>query len=413
MSMPLEWRDMRLKDIFTSVRNGVWGDDPDDDSDVYCARGTDFDRVSSRISDSKMPRRSVPLTVLREHQLQRGDLVLEKSGGSEEQPVGSVALFDLPMRVVCSNFNARLRVDFAADSRFVCYLMNSLYWKGFTRQFIKQTTGIQNLDADALLAQHCVIPMLDEQRRIADFLDAETARIDQLSALQAAVRTSLHSRVVAQLDTKADELTKAYGAIPFRRMIWSIEQGSSPQCDNFAADPDAWGVLKVSAVKNGAFLENENKQLPNDIQPEPRYEIKHGDLLITRANTPQLVGAAAVADSPRPKLMLCDKIFRVVTTKDLIPEFLILISLTTKVRDMCAEASHGTSQSMTNLKTDEIKSWPIPSVPTEVQRAVVAEISASREHSQRLTDAIDRQLAVLAERRQALITAAVTGGITV
>jgi type I restriction enzyme, S subunit len=407
------WHDTRLKNLFTSVRNGVWGDEPDEATDVYCARGTDFDRLTGTISDVKMPQRSVAPAALREHQLQRGDLVLEKSGGSEDQPVGSVALFDLPIRAVCSNFNARLQVDHLADSRFVCYLMNGLYWGGFTRQFVKQTTGIQNLDAEALLSQHCRIPPLNEQRRIADFLDAETARIYRLAELQNAVRTTVQARMIAQLDIKFDELTEEYGAMPFRRSIRAIEQGLSPQCDNFPAGPDDWGVLKVSAVKNGVFFEEENKQLPAYIQPEARYEVKQGDLLITRANTPQLVGAVAVAQSPRGKLMLCDKIFRVVTTKELMPQFLVLVSLSTKIRDMCAEASHGTSQSMANLKTEEIKSWPIPQAPVDVQRAVVAGLSAGRTHTKALTDAIDNQLAVLAERRQALITATVTGRITV
>ena len=111
--------------------------------------------------------------------------------------------------------------------------------------------------------------------------------------------------------------------------------------------------------------------------------------------------------------MLCDKIFRVATTADLLPEFLVLMSLSTRIRDMCAEASHGTSQSMANLKTEEIKRWPVPAVPFQMQRAVIEELSEARGHAAILTDAIDRQLSILAERRQALITAAVTGGISV
>jgi type I restriction enzyme S subunit len=256
-------------------------------------------------------------------------------------------------------------------------------------------------------------PPTEEQHRIADFLDAETARIDRLSTLQGAVRASIEARTTAQLDLKIDEVAERYGMLPFRRMIWSVEQGVSPQCDNFPAAPEDWGVLKVSAVKNGTFFEGENKQLPASIQPESRYEIKSGDLLITRANTPQLVGAAAVADSPRPKLMLCDKIFRVVTTDDLLPDFLVLASLGTRIRAMCAETSHGTSQSMANLKTEEVKRWPIPAAPVPVQRAVIAELDTAREHAATLVEAIDRQLAVLAERRRALITAAVTGQIDV
>jgi len=327
--------------------------------------------------------------------------------------VGSVALFDLTVDTVCSNFNARMQVATSYDPRYVCYLMNSLYSSGFTRQFVNQTTGIQNLDAEVLLAQPCTVPPLDEQRRIADFLDAETARIDRAFSLQTSVRLAVRARAVAELDLRMDRLGATYGTLPFRRMIRSVEQGVSPQCENAPADADSWGVLKVSAVKNGFFFEDENKQLPAEIEPEPRYEVRAGDLLITRANTPQLVGAAAVATSPRSKLMICDKIFRIAVTKDLLPDFLVLVSQSTKIRDICAEASHGTSQSMANLKTEEIKSWPVPRVPIQVQSSVVEELGASRTHSDALIAAINRQLALLTERRQALITAAVTGEIDV
>ena len=298
--------------------------------------------------------------------------------------------------------------------RYLHYLLLSTpYLAELTRLSKFMPPSQFDIPWDTLRTLPLLRPPLHKQRHIAEFLDAEVDRIDQLTVLQQTVRSSVEARTLAHLDLKIDELTDKYGTISFRRMIWSVEQGVSPQCDNFAASPETWGVLKVSAVKHGTFFQEENKQLPADIQPERRYEIKSGDLLITRANTPQLVGATAVAESPRPKLMLCDKIFRVVTTSDLLPEFLVLVSLGTKIRVMCAEASHGTSQSMANLKTEEIKQWPIPAVPIAIQRAFIAELSAAREHAATLVEAIDTQLALLAERRKALITAAVTGGISV
>jgi type I restriction enzyme S subunit len=340
--------------------------------------------------------------------IRKGDLVVHSMDGF----AGAIGISDSDGKA--SPVVHAYTVTAGADARFIAYFLRAMAKSGYIESLAK---GIRerstSFDAATLANLQLPCPPLDEQRRIANFLDAETARIDLLAALQSSVRATVQARDKAQLDLRFDELTNAYSSMPFRRLIWSIEQGISPQCDNFPAGPEDWGVLKVSAVKNGTFFEEENKQLPADIEPEARYEVKQGDLLITRANTPQLVGAAAVAESPRQKLMLCDKIFRVTTTRGLMPEFLVLASLSTKIRDMCAEASHGTSQSMANLKTEEIKSWPIPKAPINAQCAVVAELSAAREHTKSLTDAIDRQLATLAERRQALITAAATGGITV
>lgn len=401
----MSWTTTRLKYV-ARVGYGL-GQPPElSESGIPILRATNITR-GRLTSDGLIFAAKADLPLSRAPLLRQGEILVVRSGAYTgdsaivtDQWAGSAPGYDLRVSPV------------NAHPHYLAYCMLS---RPLLDQIdlAKARAAQPHLNAEDLGMATVELPPLDEQRRVAEFLDAETARIDQLAELQNAVRITVQARVVAQLDIKADELATVYGAAPFRRMIWSIEQGTSPQCDNFAAGPEDWGVLKVSAVKNGTFFEDENKQLPADVAPERRYEIKPGDLLITRANTPQLVGAAAVAGSPRQKLILCDKIFRIVTTKDLMPEFLVLMSLSTKIRDMCAEASHGTSQSMANLKTEEIKSWPIPQASIDVQRRVVAELSAAREQARALTNAIDHQLKVLAERRQALITAAVTGGITV
>lgn len=345
---------------------------------------------------------------------ERGDIVLNRMRAFQ----GAIGLSH--QRGIVSPDYLVLRPSSNTDPRYLHHLFRSSWFVG---EMVSRLRGIGNTENGSVRTPRINpedfgeivvdFPSFEVQRRIADFLDAETARIDQLAMLQRAVLSSVEARTLAQLDLKVDELTAEYGALPFRRRIWSIEQGVSPQCDNFPAGPDDWGVLKVSAVKNGGFFEDENKQLPTHFEPDPRYEIKDGDLLVTRANTPKLVGAATVADSPRPKLMLCDKIFRIKATSELLPKFLLLVSLGTRIRDMCAEASHGTSQSMANLKTEEIKRWPIPAAPVPIQRTAIKELSAAIDHADELTSAIDKQLALLAERKQALITAAVTGQIDV
>lgn len=257
------------------------------------------------------------------------------------------------------------------------------------------------------------MPSIEEQRRIADFLDLETARIAKMEFLQRAVLARVGERDQAFLDFELNQLTDEFGVITLRRAIRRIEQGVSPQCDNFPASEDEWGVLKVSSVKYGRFWSDENKRLPPGLLPERRYEVKYGDLLVTRANTPALVGAAAVVSGVRSKLMLCDKIFRIDVLPDLDRQFVVLASRGTKIRDLCGAASHGTSQSMTNLKVEEIKEWPIPNAGLAEQREVVKKVAEQQAVTDSLRSRINRQLELLAERRQALITAAVTGRIDV
>ena len=78
------------------------------------------------------------------------------------------------------------------------------------------------------------------------------------------------------------------------RLIHSIDQGSSPLCHNQPAALNRWGFLKVGAVNGGVFREEQNKALPDEIEPFEHHIIKIGDVLISRANTRELLGNAAL-----------------------------------------------------------------------------------------------------------------------
>jgi type I restriction enzyme, S subunit len=192
-----------------------------------------------------------------------------------------------------------------------------------------------------------------------------------------------------------------------------VEQGFRPQCDNVPAVDGEWGVLKVSAVRAGSWCPRENKRLPESIAPESRYKINRGDVLITRANTPALVGAVVVVDADHSRLLLCDKIFRVRLRDCMGPGFVGLAARGPRIRNLCRSASHGTSQSMANLRIDEIKEWPIPAIDLPLQRQVVAQVYNVQDKAIRLESLLESEISLLAECREALITAAVTGKIDV
>ncbi|MEV6307402.1 restriction endonuclease subunit S [Streptomyces sp. NPDC051840] len=253
------------------------------------------------------------------------------------------------------------------------------------------------------------LPPLEEQRRIADFLDSETARIDRLAELQRKMAVGLNEREAAQLDIDIDDLISRAGTVPLRRFIWSVDQGSSPQCEAVPASEDEWGVLKVSCLRPGVFDPRENKRLPAEIQPDPRNEVREGDLLITRANTPQLVGSTAVVRQVRKKILLSDKIFRVRLSENISPEYVAAVARGSRVRSLSAAGSNGASSSMANIRFEEIKQWPMPAVSLPEQMQLVERVSRSRKQLDALRPMVNQRLVLLAERRQALITAAVTG----
>ena len=168
--VPGHWTIERLHRSVQGCFNGIWGNDPNGHDDLICVRVADFDRVRRRVRLAEPTVRAIAPAERRHRLLENGDLLLEKSGGGDLQPVGIVVLYDHNTEAVCSNFIARMRVDCHYDSNFLVYLHSHLYAIGINVRSIKQTTGIQNLDASSYLRELVTFPPAMEQTMIAHFL---------------------------------------------------------------------------------------------------------------------------------------------------------------------------------------------------------------------------------------------------
>jgi len=345
-------------------------------------------------------------------QLLPGDVLITEGSGSLST-VGAAAVWrGQPNETMCFQntvLRMRPRSD-VSDGRFLGWWARSAYGSGAFAS-LAGGANIYHLGAERVRTMRIDLPPLGVQRRIADFLDAETARIDHMVALQQAVRERLAERHAAELNLAIDELVDQVKSIPLRRFIVEVDQGSSPQCDAAPAEDGEWGVLKVSCLRPGIFLPNENKRLPESSLPliSPRHEVREGDLLITRANTPELVGSTVVVPAVRPKLLLSDKIFRVRLSAALDPGYVAVIARGARVRSICAGSSFRASQSMANLRFEDVKTWPIPVIEWDEQARLVARIQISQLRTEIIRNKIEQQLELLDERRTALITAAVAG----
>lgn len=332
-----------------------------------------------------------------------------------KHPAGTVIL----SRTASVGFSAIMGRDMATSQDFATwtcgprleprYLLHAL--RGMAPDLKRVATGsthktVYMPDIEQLRVP---LPPVEEQRRIADFLDGETVLIDQLATLRGNLSRLLTERDEALRDSLVNELFATEGEMPLRRVSHGIEQGESPQCDSVPRDVGEWGVLKLSAVKRGFFNGSENKRLPDHISPTRKHEVQPGDLLITRANTPSLVGDAAIVGEHSSQLLLPDLIYRIRLTKEMSAEFLLHVALSGRTRSLIEAVARGSSQSMVKLRGEDIKSWPVPRANRAQQAELVQEMQRGIAGTQRLRQMIKRQIALLSERRQALITAAVTG----
>jgi type I restriction enzyme S subunit len=176
---------MQLKRTVDCCVNGIWGEEPrNDGSDTIVIRVADFDRQGLSIKEDGYTYRRIEEKEKQNRKLKRGDLLLEKSGGGEKTLVGQVVLFDKDFDAVTSNFVAKMSPLEAFDGRYLNYVFSRFYFENLNSCSIKQNTGIQNLDSAAYLSEKIGMPSKEEQQKIANFLDHETAKIDTLIAKQ-------------------------------------------------------------------------------------------------------------------------------------------------------------------------------------------------------------------------------------
>ncbi|SEB61384.1 type I restriction enzyme, S subunit [Burkholderia sp. WP9] len=198
-----------------------------------------------------------------------------------------------------------------------------------------------------------------------------------------------------------------------KRLVSSIEQGWSPQCENWAVDgEDEWGVLKVGCVNGGVFNPLENKKLPSELTAIPELGIAQGDLLISRANTRELVGSAAVATKDYRNLLLCDKLYRLrLQSEQCTPHFLSCYLGIEEVRGQIELAATGASSSMLNIGQSVILELPVPLPPFKEQLAIAAFLDRETSMIDTLISEQEKLLTLLAEKRQAVISHAVARGL--
>ena len=317
------------------------------------------------------------------------------------------------------------------DTAFGRYVLRE---PSFLAEVEKRSVGVSYpaVNASDLSDIPVHLPPEPDQRAIADYLDRETARLDALVAakervlaLLAEKHRALITRAVTRgLDGRAplrDSGTPWLGEIPahweivrLRFLMTDIEQGWSPEAAIVQPGLDEWGVLKLNAVSQGRFDERAAKTLPPDAQPRVGLEVHPGDVLVTRSNTPSLVGDACFVETTRPKLMLSDIIYRLAIRTGVIDgRFLVSFLILPLGRIQIENDARGTSASMVKISQEHIKNWWIPVPPIAEQRSIIAALAGQTRVIDQTRARIERTVALIKERRSALIAAAVTGQIDI
>lgn len=324
------------------------------------------------------------------------------SGGISDRD-GSVSLISIVLKPTIIN------------TRFAHHLLRS---PAFQEEFYRWGHGIvadlwttRFADMKNIRLQ---IPDPDTQKAIADFLDRETARIEQLVEKKQRLVELLKERQSVFIEEQLNSIASSHvGRLKF--VIRRIEQGWSPQCEDASVAGGKWGVLKLGAITKGVYLEDQHKALPDSLDPIPSLRVQAGDVLVARASgSPQLVGKAAFVETTKLNLMISDKHFRLLPNrKEVLPQYLAAVVNSKNARGQIEDRLSSAEGMARNIGQNVIYGLRCPFPPLEIQKQILGKIRASEASANALVSNTNASIDRLNEFRSALITAAVTGQIDV
>ena len=267
------------------------------------------------------------------------------------------------------------------------------------------------------------LPDLTEQRRIADFLDTETARIDSLVEKKQAVIALLEERtqaiinqatpgaVVLGTDGRPIGITGLdcvrLGAVASIHGGFTMDEGRDAGTDTVTMP-----YLRVANVLDGSLALEDVKEVTLPRVMAERCTLRPGDVLMTEGGDPDKLGRGTVWPGKFGPCLHQNAIFAVRPDSRLLPEYLALVTRTRYARAYF-EVTASKSTGIAHTSSTKITGFRVPLPAVGEQRQIATTITEAVARINALREPALRQLTLLAERRQALITAAVTGGITV
>jgi len=180
-----KWEMVNLTDVVSEVITGEWGTECDECTvGTKVLRTTNFTNIGT-INYDIVALRNIPASKLDKKKLKRHDIILEKSGGSDNQPVGRVVYFNNESEDIylCNNFTQVLRIkQSTAFAKYVFLFLFYLYQNGTTELLQNKTTGIRNLQIKQYMSLEIPLPPLRVQQKIVDILEKTSALIEKRKA---------------------------------------------------------------------------------------------------------------------------------------------------------------------------------------------------------------------------------------
>jgi type I restriction enzyme S subunit len=280
-----------------------------------------------------------------------------------------------------------------SEARFVRYWLD--YLRPQLDRWFRSNTQ-DNLNAEVVANLPFPLASTAEQRAVADFLDAETTRIDALIT--------------------AKRRMMAAPRVPRARLGYRATLQSGLTVDgarDAGSDAVTRPYLRVANVQSGWLDLSTITEVTVPRAMAARCRLRDGDVLMTEGGDLDKLGRGTVWRCPVPECLHQNHVFAVrPRVGELDADYLALYTRTTFAR-VYFESTGVKTTNLASTNSSKIMALPIPALDLDAQRNVVAQWDDYSRISSAVRRALANQLDLLAERRQALVTAAVTGELEV
>ncbi|MDI1336359.1 MAG: restriction endonuclease subunit S [Lacunisphaera sp.] len=299
--------------------------------------------------------------------------------------------------------------------KFLFFFINQESFRRSAAANMTGAVGLRRVPKNYLAQQPIPLPPIPDQRRIVAEIEKQFTRLDVGVAALRRVQANLKRYRAAVLNAACEGRLVPTDAIwpqkPITSAILSMDQGWSPKCESEPSDSDTkWAVIKTTAIQNLRYIDAENKALPLGLKPRVHLELMSGDLLVTRAGPRSRVGIACLVKITRPRLMLCDKAYRL-RCKPMVASaaFLEVVLNAPRIVDAVNKLKTGISDSGVNLTQKGFGQLLIPLPPLVEQTRIVAEVERRLSVVEELETLVQTNLQRASRLRQSILQQAFTG----
>lgn len=285
---------------------------------------------------------------------------------SSRAPIGKVAIAGVEM--CCNQGFKNLICTEKIHNRYLYYFLRSK-----TEYLNSVGRGATFKEISKSIVENIEIPLppLSAQCQIADRLDVIKTVIGKHKVQIENLDLLVKSRFVEMFGEPFVSNLK-YDVRSIADIVKEIVSGQSIKGEERMVGPGEVAVLKVSAVTSGRFRPDEHKVILDRTQLKKEIHPNAGDLLFSRANTREYVGATCIVDKNYPYLLLPDKLWRLELRKEVLPIYLQMYMSMPSVRAVLSDMATGTSGSMYNISMEKLKKLPVSVPPVFLQERYVS-----------------------------------------